>query len=120
MQCNSLKESTNNIIEEFIKKNPYPEFEEMGELLSRRLDLDSEYCEWTHDWCEKVYSSMHLPDNKKYVVDWVIKMKNTSYHTLKCNLDTILLFSPIAQCKEAEVLRKFKEIYDYVMSQLIM
>jgi len=114
MQC-----TTNNNIEKFIKKNPYPEFKEMEELQSMRLDLDSEYCIFNHNLCKRVYSSMHHPDNKNYVDQWVNSIKNTGgSQALKCNLESMLLFSPIAQCKEEEVLKKFKEIYDYVITQL--
>jgi len=114
MQC-----TTNNIIEKFIKKNPYPEFKEMEELQSMRLDLDSEYCIFNHNLCKRVYSSMHHPDNKNYVDEWVNSIKNLGgSQALKCNLESMLLFSPIAQCKEEEVLKKFKEIYDYVITQL--
>jgi hypothetical protein len=118
MQCIE-EQKINNQIEAFIKANPYPTFEEMEDLQFRRLDLDSEYGETNHNYCKNIYETMHLPNNKKILDKWIECIKSGGgSQALKCNLETILLFSPLAKCIEQEVLQKFNEIYNYVVAKL--
>jgi hypothetical protein len=118
MQCTQEQSLSTNIIEAFIKANPYPTFEEMEELQSRRLDLDSEYGLTNHNYCKKIYETLH-EDNNKYIEKWIecIKSRGGS-QALKCNVETLRLFSPLAKCLDEEIMQKFNKIYQYVMSQL--
>jgi hypothetical protein len=108
----------NTIIEEFILANPYPSFEEMEDLQSRRIDLDAEYGQHNHMYCKEIYETMHL-DNRKLVEGWIQTIKSSGgSQALKCNVETMRLFSPIAKCTDVGVLQKFTDIYNYVMTQL--
>lgn len=119
MQCLEEQPVYINAIEQFIKANPYPSFDQMEDLQFTRLDLDSEYGPTNHNYCKKLYETMHLDNNKKYVDELIKCVKSGGgSQALKCNAETLRLFSPIAKCMEKEVLQKFNEIYDYIISHL--
>jgi hypothetical protein len=105
--------------EEFIKLNPYPTFEEMEQLQTRRFDLDAEYGLINHDLCKTVYESLHLPNKNVYVDKWIEKVtERGGYHALYCNLETLRLFSPISKIIDQDHYKEFQEIYDNVMNLL--
>lgn len=112
-------------IESFIQANPYPTYEEMEVLQTMRFDLDAEYGLNNHDWCKHIYETMHIDDNRRIVDEWILDIKRSGgSQALKCNLETLRLFSPIAKCEkcmdeEAQIVfHKFADIYDYVTSNL--
>jgi hypothetical protein len=115
-------------IESFIQANPYPTFEEMEVLQTMRFDLDAEYGLHNHKCCKQIYETMYLDDdNHKILDDWIDAIKRSGgSQALKCNLETLRLFSPIAKCKtcmeedkEAQIVfQKFSTIYNYVIKHL--
>jgi hypothetical protein len=107
-------------LEEFIKINRYPTFEEMEEYQENRIDLDSEYGKWNHDQCKKLYQTMHLKNtNKIHIDNWVQSAKRTNeLYQLKSNLETLRIFSPISKMIDPEHIKIFKEIYDYILTQI--
>ena len=119
MQCLEEQSLSINAIEQFIKANHYPTFDQMEDIQFRRLDLDAEYGLVNHNYCKKVYETMHLANSKKYVDQWIECVKSGGgSQALKCNAETLRLFSPIAKCLQKDVLNKFQEIYDYAISKL--
>jgi hypothetical protein len=105
--------------EEFIKANPYPSFETMEDLQSSRLDLDSEYSIDNHNRCKKVYETIYLPDRKKYIDEFIVFVKNIGgSQTLKYNLQTLYLFSPISKIIDPEHIKITNEMYYYILSHL--
>ena len=90
-----------------------------------RFDLDAEYGLNNHDWCKHIYETMHIDDNRRIVDEWILDIKRSGgSQALKCNLETLRLFSPIAKCEkcmdeEAQIVfQKFAYIYDYVTGKL--
>jgi hypothetical protein len=107
------------IIKLFILSNPYPSYEEIEDLQDRRIDLDSEYGLYNHNLCKNVYENLYKENCKIFVEKWIKTVTDSSgggIFTLRCNAETIRLFSPISKCKIPEVIEKFKEIYDYVVN----
>ena len=104
-------------LEEFIKLNPYPTFEEMEELQFSRFDLDAEYGLINHKLCKNVYESLYLLNRKTYVDNWIENVKRFGgFQAVKCNLETLRLFSPISKIIDNEHYKVFQEIYDYVIN----
>ena len=80
------------MILEFIKVNPYPNFEEMLEKLKNNIELISEYGLQQHICCKIIYEN---PRNKKLIVDMGKKIYELGgFEALQANHSIIKYFSP--------------------------
>jgi len=104
-------------MKKFIESNPYPSYTEMEELQSRKIVLDSEYGLYNHHLCRNIYENLYHEKCNEYVDNWIRVVTTGSgggIFTLKCNVETLRLFTPISKCDIPELLEKFKEIYYFI------
>jgi hypothetical protein len=110
---------TDQSIEDFINSNPYPSISDMSLSLNRRWDLDAEYGEMNHSLCKLLYENLHKDDKTPVLNNFINTIKSTGGNqALKCNIETVKLFSPIATCKNTKVKSSFNEMYNSVISEL--
>ena len=98
-----------NQINEFIKSNPYPTFEEMEIKLTMRFDLDAEYGIANHNQCKTIYENLN-DDN--IISEMVQKIKRAGGITaLNANLIILQGYTPLAKCTDEIVLQRWLKIY---------
>lgn len=80
------------MIIEFVKATPYPNYEDMLEKLDKHIDLWSEYGKQNHICCKIIYEN---PTNKKLVVEMGKKIYEIGgMQALSANHAIIKYFSP--------------------------
>jgi len=80
------------VIVEFVKVTPYPNYEEMLEKLNIYIDLWAEYGEQHHICCKIIYEN---PTNKKLIVEMGKKIYEMGgMQALSANHSIIKYFSP--------------------------
>jgi hypothetical protein len=80
------------MIMEFVKVTPNPNYEEMLEKLDNHLDLWSEYGVQNHIWCKIIYEN---PTNKTLIVEMGKKIYEMGgMQALSANHTIIKYFSP--------------------------
>jgi len=80
------------VIVEFVKVTPYPNYEEMLEKLNIYIDLWAEYGEQHHICCKIIYEN---PTNKKLIVEMGKKIYEMGgLQALSANHSIIKYFSP--------------------------
>jgi hypothetical protein len=80
------------LIREFVKVNPYSDYEEMLEKLEERIELWCEYGKEEHICCKIIYDN---PTNKNLIVKMGKKLyEKGGMQTLTANHSIIKYFSP--------------------------
>jgi hypothetical protein len=87
-----LTKAEDEMIVEFVKVTPYPNYEEMLEKLDDRIDLWSEYGECHHICCKIIYEN---PTNKNLIIEMGKKIYEMGgLQALSANHTIIKFFSP--------------------------
>ena len=98
------------IIQEFLKSNKYPSYEELSDkLFDVCIDLDAEYSLLNHNYCRIIYKNLL---NKACIFRYAnLIFKKGGLQVLESNLEIIKSYSPLADCKNKIVTDYFSEIY---------
>ena len=68
-EINDYIQLEEELIEEYVKSSPYPQYEDIIKILYYNLtflDMYAEYGELNHTWCKTIYNN---PNNKKLIVE---------------------------------------------------
>ena len=91
-EIKDLIQVENEMILEFIKVNPYPNYKEMLENIKDFIELVSEYGPSQHICCKIIYEN---PRNKKLIVEMGKKIYEMGgFNALQANHSIIKYFSP--------------------------
>lgn len=106
-----LIKSEDEMILEFVKVMPYPNYEEMLEKLDDHIDLWSEYGNHHHICCKIIYEN---PTNKKLIVEMGKKIYEMGgLQALSANHTIIKYFSPYWNSTNITIKMQGKIIEEY-------
>ena len=91
----------NEMIEEYVKLNPYPSYDKMIKKIGNELDLYAEYGDVNHFCCKIIYEN---PTNK----DLIVKMGKKIYsrggmQSLQANCTIIKYLSPYYESSNIQI-----------------
>jgi len=101
-----------DLIKEYVKVNPYPEYETMLEKIKHNIDLEMEYGELNHEFCKVIYEN---PNDENLIIEMGKKIyKRGGIQALLMNFNVIKYYSPYWQSKINSIkFIKFKYIFNY-------
>ena len=106
-----LIRAENAIIEEFVKSMPYPDYEEMLDILDDHMELWCEYGKNHHDCCKIIYEN---PTNKELIIEMGKKIYGMGgMQALSANHSIVTYFSPYGKSKDIRVRTQCKMIELY-------
>lgn len=99
------------MITEFVKITPYPNYEEMLEKLDNNIELWSEYGEQHHICCKLIYEN---PSNKNLIIEMGKKIYEMGgMQALSSNHTIIKYFSPYWSSTNITIQKQGKIIEEY-------
>ena len=88
-------------VEEFVKSNPYPTYQEMEKMLENNIMLYSEYGLFQHKCCKTIYENPH---NKEIIIQSGKEIYNLGgIRALSANLSVLKNYSPYSQSFSTEI-----------------
>ena len=106
-----LTQAENVIIEEFVKSMPYPDYEEMLDILDDHMELWCEYGKYNHNCCKIIYEN---PTDKELIIEMGKKINGMGgLQALSANHSIIAYFSPYVKSKDIRIRTQGKMIELY-------
>ena len=101
------------LLENYIKENPYPTYEEMEERISHNAVLYSEYGKMHHEYCKAIYENS---TNKDLIVQMGKRIFNLGgMQALQANYNILRYFTPFSESDNSEIRSWGKIIEFYFM-----
>jgi len=88
-------------VELFTSWYPYPTLEDMEEKLENNLELEAEYGEKNHEWCERLYYGILDEDIIYEVGKEIYEWGGT--RAMAANYETLVRFSPFWESVDEDV-----------------
>lgn len=113
--CEKEIQKENKMIEEYVKLNPYPSYDEIEKKLEKHLDLYAEYGDLNHFCCKIIYEN---PTNK----DLIVKMGKKIYErggmtALQSNYHVIRYFTPFWESSNL-VIKSYARMFDFYFTEV--
>ena len=101
------------LLEDYVKENPYPSYEEMETKLMQDLILYSEYGKMNHNCCKKIYEN---PTNKNLIVEMGKQIFTAGgIQALSANHKILKYHSPFSESTDTEIRSWGKSLEFYFM-----
>lgn len=106
-----LVQAEDELIKEFVKAMPYPDYEDMLEKLDDHMELWCEYGKNHHECCKIIYEN---PTNKELIIEMGKKIYGIGgMQALSANHSIITFFSPYGKSKDIRIRTQGKMIELY-------
>ena len=77
------------IVEDFIKRNKYPKYNEVVKIISDKLDVFAEYGGFNHEWMNKIWDDIN--NEKKIRVIGNLINSRGGFQAMSCNHETLMI-----------------------------
>jgi len=105
-----MSNAYSELLNEYIKDNPYPDYEEMEEILSNNPVLYSEYGKMHHECCKIIYENA---TNKDLIVEMAKRIFNVGgMQALRANYQILRNCTPFSESDNPEI-RSWGKILEF-------
>jgi len=103
-------------LKEFIKENPYPSYEFIIDILSKKyLDLYVEYGEINHHYCKKIYENCY--DDELVINIGKLIHKKGGFTALQANYYVMYFFCPFMKSSNNEI-KFYASSFQYIFEKV--